>query len=348
VTATSQLLDRALAADFRGWYRERQRRQRAREGRFEYNGPRDSPPADVHFPHTLLTCHRTQRYDEQNAPAEEPAALGHFRMGTEVETELVLPFLEERVAGEEYVTNGIGFEATIETDSGRYRLRGRTDPVITTRDGTPRLPTEVKTSEDIETLDAPRETHRAQLHAYLVALSEQYATPVHDGLLLYVSKSTLALRAFHVGFDETFWTDRVVPWLAALTTEREAESLPPASPEQDWECGWCDYRRRCGQTEDPVADAGPVGFVPGHEYPRAAVLDHLQAHEVPLTPTLAARYPDLADTHPTVDWRCPVCGSERPPATGDGDGETGYPPSCPECERDGEYVQMEGPRPDGW
>lgn len=344
-----RLLERAETADFSAWYRERRRRERAREGRFEYIGPREPPPAAVHFPSSLLLCHRKRRYVETNAPAEQPAPLGRYRTGTAVEEDLVHPFLEDQVTGPDtFVTNGIGFEVDVDSSVGPLRLRGRTDPVVTTLDGTPLVPTEVKTVADLDHLDGPRESHRAQLHAYLHALSEQSPEPIQAGLLAYVSRQTLAVETFQVSFEERFWRDRVVPWMATLTKARSAAGLPPADPEQDWECSLCSYRRRCGRTEDPVADAGPAGFVPGHRYPRPSVEDHLEAHEVPLTPTLARAYPTLADSHPVADWHCPVCDTTFPFDAVDRQAGSGDRPHCPDCATAGEYAVLEVPGPDPW
>lgn len=335
------VIDQAIAADFRDWYRERRRRERAREGNFEYNGPRDPPPADVHFPSSLLACHRKRHYREQNAPAEDPEPLGHFRMGTAVETELVVPFLEDRVAGpEQAVTKGLGFEESIETHSGSLRLRGKTDPVVTTAEGDPLLITEVKTVGDIDDLDGPREQHRAQVHAYLAALSDRLPGRSREALLLYVSKSTLELQPFRVEFDEEFWADRVKPWMEKRT-EGRSESLPPASPEREWECFHCEFRRRCGQADHPAADLGPVGFIPHHEYPRAAVSAHLEAHDATLTPTLAAAYPALADGRPVADWVCPVCNQAVAYGALDWAGDPKKRPNCPRCALNGDYVPMD-------
>lgn len=344
------LLERAQSADFREWYRERRRRENARAGKFAYNGPRDPPSPDLHTPSSLVQCHRKRRYEEANAPAEDPSPNGHFWIGSTVETDLVHPFLEDRVAGpEQYVTEGLGFQTEIEGPEGTFRLRGRTDPVITTETGEPLLPTEVKTVEDIERVTEPRVRHRAQVHAYLVALSERVEDRLEEALLLYVSKSTLACRALRVSFDEGFWTELVLPWMATLTAARAAGELPPPVPEQDWECGFCRFRRRCGQADGPVADAGPEGFVPSFTYPRAAVRTHLAATGVALTPTLARAYPDLAAETRVSDWVCPACGHRADFGTFDWSGPGQERPACPACAADGDHVPMRGPLPaTGW
>ena len=354
--ATADLLERARAADFEDWYRERRYRQNAREGNFSYNGPRDPPAADLHFPSSLLQCHRKRRYDEANAPAEDAPPRGHFWVGSSVETDLVLPFLEDRVAGPgEYVTAGMGFETDIEgPDADSLRIRGKTDPVITDASGTPLLPTEVKTVQDLDRLSGPRDRHRAQVHAYLLALSDRVDGSLEEALLLYVSKSTLAIEVFRVTFDESFWTERVLPWMADLTEAREEGTLPPAEPVASWECTHCRFKRRCGQTAHPAADSGPVGFIPRYEYPVAAVRSHLAATDAVLTPTLAMAYPDLASENPVADWHCPACGATYAYEELDSRAEPAFEesagmPACPACRRRGTPAELGGPVPSqGW
>lgn len=337
-SAERSLLDRAEAADFRTWYRERRRRENARAGNFQYIGPGDPPPADTHYPHTLLTCHRKRHYEEANAPVEDPKPLGYFRMGRDVESELVVPFLEEHVAGpDQRVTRSVGFQTAIETGSGSFRLRGKTDPAITTADGDPLLVTEVKTVGEVDR-EEPRETHLAQVHAYLAALADRLAS--RQAAILYISRTSLELRAFPVRFDEDFWTGRVVPWLQERTAGREDDELPPATPEQEWECTYCSYRRRCGQSDHPAADEASVGFLPRHRYPRAAVEAHLAAHDAPLTPTLAAAYPELAAEHEVAGWDCPACRLSAPFGTLDWDGDPSEPPPCPRCAATDQYVEL--------
>jgi CRISPR/Cas system-associated exonuclease Cas4 (RecB family) len=51
--------------------------------------------------------------------------------------------------------------------------------------------------------------HKAQLHAYLYALNNEYDHPIPKGLIIYGSRKTLDIRVFQVTFDPRFW-QRVV------------------------------------------------------------------------------------------------------------------------------------------
>ena len=185
-------------------------------------------------------------------------------------------------------------DLSVDTDEGPLRIKGATDPIIVDEDAVPLLPTEIKTKSDIETLTSPNRHHRAQLHAYMAGLSEKFDIDLIDGVLLYASRKSLDVKVFHVTFDKEFWRDIVVEWASDHTRYRLGGNLPPASPEYDWECGFCDYRERCGRTDNPYEDTGPRGFLPLYdEYPKETVREYLDAHpEVKLTQTLARTYPD--------------------------------------------------------
>ncbi|MFB6082213.1 MAG: PD-(D/E)XK nuclease family protein [Halanaeroarchaeum sp.] len=344
MTDAETVRDRLTDADFPRWYRARQERQNARRGKFAWNSPTDPPDPPVHRPHTLLTCHRKQRYREENAPAETALPAGRFWVGSRIEEDLVLEYLTDVAPEDLLVGNSLWVDAPVSAGETDLRIRGATDPVFATPEGTPVLPTEVKTTSSLEHVDGPDERHRAQLHAYLAGLSATRDVDLEEGVLVYVSRETLDVRVVPVPFDESFWRDRVVPWMTALSGYRESAALPPASPEQDWECDTCEFRARCGRTDDPVSDLGTSGFVPGVVYPRHRVETALAADEdLDLTPTLAATYPDLAAGHSVADWRCEACGATHAPDRVDADDG---PPTCERCASAGRFARLRGPVPD--
>lgn len=116
-------------------------------------------------------------------------------------------------------------------------------------------------------------------------------------------------------------------------------ALPPADPEHDWECRFCDHRHRCGQSDKPYSDEGPRGFLTGFDdYPRERVQEYLQAHEdAELTPTLARLCPDLAACHPCQRWWCSRCGLSL---RWDKMDRKGGEPVCPDCAAKGELQTL--------
>ena len=327
--------EQLLAPDaFEQWYREREYRKNIENGTPYFNGPTTDRPPERHSPSQLLQCHRKTAYRRGNAPEEDSDPSGIFWIGSRFEEELAVPFLRDVVAGPgEYVTNSVWIDDTIETRAGSVRIKGETDPVIVDDEGTPMLLTEIKTKRSVDSLESPNEHHRAQVHAYMHGLSEKYDRELTSALLLYASRTTLDVVSFRVEFDSTFWRERVLDWAATQTEYQLEDELPPPAPEQSWECRYCSYRIRCGKETPEHGDYGLDGFVPGvADYPRASVEEHLEAHpDAELTPTLADRYPELAQHHDVARWVCTTCETRV-----DRDAiEDAESPLCPHCAADG-------------
>lgn len=327
--AVDDLVARMDDGAFEDWYREREFRQNVQQGKHYFNGPSRVPEPERHAPGSLLQCHRKRYYAQLNAPKESGPPRGIFWFGSAFEERVVIEFLRDvaDVAGV-YVQNDVWVDYEVETDAGTLRIKGATDPVVVEADGTPLLPTEIKTSSSVEYVDEPREHHLAQAHAYLYGLSEEYGD-VDEAVLFYADRETFETRAFHITFDEAFWQETVLAWAADHTEYRLDGKLPPAEPYHGWECSYCDYAHRCGQEgETDASDYPPEGFVPGLSYPRERVAEHLEAHDdATLTATLAEAYPDLAAEYDTVEWTCEVC-SYRVPSS---DLDDTISPQCPEC-----------------
>jgi len=261
-------------------------------------------------------------YRQLNAPEEQADPQGIFWSGTKFEEELVVPYLEATVGSGEYVRNSMWIDATCETDAGEVRIKGATDPVIVDAESEPLLLTESKTKSSVDNLDEPNTHHRAQVHAYMYGLTQKHDRQVTDAVLLYGSRNSLDVQAFHVSFDPWFWRETVLNWAEEHTQYRLNETLPPATPVFDWECEFCDFKNRCGQGDTtPFADTDPAGLLPLFDaYPREKVADYLDTEpEAKLTPALAHKYPALAESYGIYDWHCDVCGTEVRIAGGIGD-----------------------------
>jgi CRISPR-associated exonuclease Cas4 len=334
--------ERIGGEDFAAWYREREWANNVRAGRPYFNGPAAVPPPERHSPSQLLQCHRKVRYRQENAPAEQPDPEGIFWTGRRFEEDVIVPYLQDVVRdSDSYVRNSMWVDLETETGGDPVRFRGATDPCIVDREAAPLLPTEVKTKEEIEGLDGPNRHHRAQVHAYMRGLSEKHDREIGKAVVIYGSRTTLDVRAFVVEFDPDFW-GTVLKWAAEHTADREQGVLPPADPEYDWECGFCDYRHRCGQSDEPYADEGIEGFLPGYaDYPREQVVAHLRAHEdATLTPTLARAYPDLAAAHEVSDWVCSACEAAFAWDADQLEDTTEVPPLCPTCAEAGTLTSL--------
>lgn len=324
--------ERIDGESFAEWYREREFARNIREGKPYFNGPSRVPPPERHTASSLLQCHRKIVYRQENAPAEQEEPEGIFWTGRQFEEDVISPFLRDAVGDDAYVRNSIWVDFEEETDAGDVRFKGATDPCIVNREAEPLLPTEVKTKDEVDYLDEPNRHHRAQVHAYMRGLSEKFDRDVNEAVVIYGGRKTMNVRAFREEFDETFWNE-VVEWAAQHTEYREGGDLPPDNPEYGWECRFCDYRHRCGESDEPYADEGPRGFLPMFvDYPREQVEEYLRAHDDErLTPTLAHEYPDLADEYGVREWICTNCQATYRWTEIDHEHHRREPPLCPGC-----------------
>jgi CRISPR/Cas system-associated exonuclease Cas4 (RecB family) len=332
--------DRIDGESFDEWYRERRWARNIREGQPYFNGPASVPPVERHSPSQLLKCHRKLYYRKANAPAEREEPKGIFWTGSRFEEDVAMPFLQDVVGEDAYVRNSMWVDFEEETPAGTVRFRGETDPCIVDRQSKPLLAIEIKTKEEVDHLDGPNRHHRAQVHAYMRGLSEKFDRGVTEAVVIYGSRKTMTVRAFHVPFDSGFWQE-VIAWAADQTESRDAGVLPPADPEYGWECQFCPYRHRCGQTDEPSADEGPSGFLPGvDEYPREQVITYLNAHDdARLTPALAEAYPDLADEYEVARWSCSTCSSRFAWNDERFENASGSP-ACPTCAKNDVLAEL--------
>lgn len=346
-----RLVENASGDAFDRWYRAREFTNNIRQGTPYFNGPSKVMPPERHSPSKLLQCHRKRVYDRLNAPEETDDPDGIFWIGSRVEEDIVLPFLRQAVVGpNEYVTNSLWVDFTVTTDAGELRIKGETDPVIVDPDGEPVLPTEVKTKSSVEDVDSPNTHHRAQVHAYLKGLSEKQEQNITRALIIYVGRTDLDVRVFEVEFNPVFWSSTVVDWAREQTMYRLRDELPPAEPEQYWECSFCPYQERCGEGDSEYADIGPTGLLPGvREYPRQKVVEYLRAQDgAKLTPALAHQYPEVHETlgFGVYDWECRNCARTYQWDEVDWNPEATELPRCPNCSDSEPIHLLSGPAPD--
>lgn len=347
---TAAELIEILSGDrFEKWYRERQYSENIKNGTPYFNSSGFIPEPHRHSPSKLLQCHRKIVYQQNNAPEEQSDQAGIFWIGRQFEADIAFPFLED-VATEvgAYVRNTVWIDFEVETEAGALRIKGATDPLIVDGDAVPIVPTEIKTKSSVKHLSSPNRHHRAQLHAYMVGLSEKYDIPLSDGAIVYGSRKSLDVKVFYVKLDEAFWKNVVLDWVNTHTQYRLNHELPPADPEADWECKFCSYRERCGEGDQPYSDTTVNGLLPWFtEYPYQKLVDYLTAYpSVKLTPSLAFQHPELADEHGVYDWQCPVCSRTYPVEAIDWNGNLDQPPLCPSCCNDGSPVELSGPSPE--
>lgn len=335
VAKPSKLAKEITPDSFDQWYRDREYTNNIREGKPYFNGPGKIKAPSRHSPSSLLQCHRKIEYRQLNAPEENKDPNGIFWVGTKFEEEIALPYLDELFEDPDtYVTNSIWVDFTLECTDVSLRFKGVTDPVIVDSKGEPLLVTEIKTKRSVEHLEQPDRHHKAQAYTYMYGLSQKYNRAVSDTVILYGSRNSLNVKAFHVQFDSQFWNEVVVDWARTHSRYRTFGIQPPAEPEFDWECEHCSYKHRCGKSDKLYEDVGAVGLLPKHAgYPKEKVRDYLESHDdAKLTPTLAYEYPELAEQYDTYDWQCSGCEESFEWTVVKHDPNNPNGPTCPGCE----------------
>jgi len=341
--------DRITNRAFTEWYSEQQYQANILEGKEYFNSPSPAKDPDHHTPSKLLQCHRKAIYARQNAPREGTPPEGLFWIGSEFEEQVIVPFLQSITTPETYVTNSLWIDTEIDAGGTGYYVRGATDPVIATAEAEPLFVTEIKTTTSLDNLSGPKPHHRAQLHAYLYALNQEYDHEISDGMIVYGSRTTLDIEPFYVEFDPAFW-QRIIDWIQVQAEYEQADELPRASPERDWECEYCSFKHRCGKADTPYADIDTDGLLPVFDgYDRQNLHEYLEAHadrDARLTPTLAHHYPDLAAEFGAYDWSCSACDATFEWHEVDWNGNMENLPYCPNCVESGKLITLSGPEPE--
>lgn len=345
----AQIEERLSGENFRQWRREQQYRENIKNNNPEYNSGGYPTDSESHLPHQLGQCHRKTWYRENNAAEETQTPDGIFAIGEWAEEEIVGPWLNnlaEKYGG--YYSNDLWLEGEYETSTETLQFRGKTDSAICDSAGMPLLLTEIKTKQSLSNLETPQDHHKMQLATYQYCAAQKHDISPPIGYLLYLGKKRFDLQAYRIEFDSEFFAENVADWAEKMTQYRQNQQLPPANPEQNWECKLCEYQARCGKAdEESWSDCRAEGFLPLFEYPQESVLDYLASHENPeLTPTIAHQYPRLAADHPVANWECECCDAQYAWDSIDWDGDVKEPPTCPQCASRHRYAELSGPAPE--
>jgi CRISPR/Cas system-associated exonuclease Cas4 (RecB family) len=127
-----------------------------------------------------------------------------------------------------------------------FLISGRIDDLMLLKTGKKKVLVEVKSSKSVKRIKKPMQHHKTQLQFYM------YATRVHNGVLLYVDKSTLETKSFEVKFSPKRGK-QILNKFRALHKHLTKGSLPVAEAkkqkETKWMCGYCEYKHKCGRNE---------------------------------------------------------------------------------------------------
>ena len=123
-----------------------------------------------------------------------------------------------------------------------FVISGRIDDLILLKSTNKKLLVEVKSTKSIGYVKEASDSHKAQLQLYM------HFTGVHEGSVLYVDKSTLMMKSFHVSYVEEE-AKKVLDRFKALHKCLTNDVLPIPEARNNsktlWMCRFCDYSDKC-------------------------------------------------------------------------------------------------------
>ena len=133
-------------------------------------------------------------------------------------------------------------EMPLKMDVDEFLISGRIDDLLLIKDKGQQILVEVKSSKNIRFVTSAQRHHAMQLQFYM------HATGVHNGILLYIDKTTLQSKVFPVPYKEEYGK-AIVERFRILHEHVKNNILPiPEAKMLDsekWLCNYCEYRNKC-------------------------------------------------------------------------------------------------------
>jgi len=195
-----------------------------------------------YYASSALMCKRSSFYSFFNCPKERPPPKGIYILGRRVE-DIYYEKLKEKYSY--YLKNDIRTRLVINDE---IEVVGFTDPVILGDNLEAKVVLEIKSRGGRWYVPEPNTHHVAQLLIYLRALR------CTDGRLVYISRENLEnIKEFQIdplSAEMVELWEKVKSWYIDLHKYVKTETLPPAVPEESWQCSYCDYELACRSDYD--------------------------------------------------------------------------------------------------
>jgi len=125
-------------------------------------------------------------------------------------------------------------------------ISGRVDDLLLLRADGKSVLVEVKSAKTIKFQEKPSKHHVMQLQLYM------YASGVHNGIILYLDKTTLQSKIFTVQYNAEM-VNEILDRFRDLHMFLKKNELPNAeskfSNDTSWMCRFCEYRDKCDKNE---------------------------------------------------------------------------------------------------
>lgn len=125
-------------------------------------------------------------------------------------------------------------------------ISGRVDDLLLLKAHGKNVLVEVKSTKTVKFQNSASRHHVMQLQLYM------HATGVHNGIVLYLDKTTLQSRVFTINYNTAMVSD-ILDRFRNLHSFVKANELPmpeaKANCEMGWMCRFCEYRGKCDKNE---------------------------------------------------------------------------------------------------
>jgi CRISPR/Cas system-associated exonuclease Cas4 (RecB family) len=205
---------------------------------------RESRPKSVgrYYPSEIGNCIRKVWYT-YNYPLEiDPSLRRIFRLGEILHDFVVDVLKNDKNKNIELLSS----ETPFKFDMGDFIISGRVDDLLMLKTDSTNILVEVKSCKSLKSVRRPMPHHKTQLQFYM------YGMHVHNGILLYIDKSTLETKSFEVKFSAKR-SRQILNKFRALHKHLTRGTLPAAeakkSMDMDWMCRYCEYKEKCKKDE---------------------------------------------------------------------------------------------------
>jgi CRISPR/Cas system-associated exonuclease Cas4 (RecB family) len=172
----------------------------------------------------------------------DPSLRKVFELGNILHDFIVDVIKSEKTPEVKLLKTELPFKMEIED----FVISGRVDNLMLLKANNTKYLVEVKSTRSIRGIKRALPHHVVQIQFYM------HATNIHDGILLYVDKSTMETKTFHIKYSEE-QTKKIVDKFKSLHKHLTKETLPVDEAKRNadtkWMCKYCEYKLKCDKKE---------------------------------------------------------------------------------------------------
>jgi CRISPR/Cas system-associated exonuclease Cas4 (RecB family) len=209
---------------------------------------RESRPKSIgrYYPSEIGKCIRNVWYSYNHPLEIKPELRRVFEMGNILHDFVIEVLRDGRNGDVRLLEAEMPFKMGFGEGKDAFVVSGRIDDLLLLEASGKKILVEVKSSKSLKYMRGPMNHHMTQLQFYM------FATGVHDGILLYVDKSSLETRSFDVKFSDDH-AAKIVEKFGRLHKHLVDSSLPSSEAKNDesekWMCSYCEYADKCAKDE---------------------------------------------------------------------------------------------------